>query len=191
MSLNLKWRVGRSGIRLAVLTALLGLFGVGLWQFSTCDVCDAATMILQSTVAQNCTISATPTAGASNLPLTTTGAQPIQIGTVVQSCNNKNGYTLSLTSANCATAPAGAKVSDSVSGEYLSYSGEFTNPTTGGSSADVTGLLASSCTAAIGRDVTNAKIASESSTLYVNYTGSATLAAGTYQDTLTISITMK
>lgn len=191
MSLKLRWKVSKSGLRYAALAVLFGGFGIGLWQFSTCDVCDAATMILQSTVAQNCTITATPSAGATNLSLTTTGAQHIEVGTVAQSCNNKNGYTLSLTSANCAATPAGAKVSDSVSGEYLSYSGEFINPTTGGSSADVMGLLASSCAAANGRDVTNAKIGNETSTLYVNFTGSATLAAGTYQDTLTISITMK
>lgn len=182
-----KWLLGT-----AVAGLLAGSGVAGIWLFTDCDICEAANqIILVGTVAQNCTLNVTPSAGASNLPLTTTGAQHIQVGTVLQSCNKKAGYTITIDSANCATAPTGAKVSDSVSGENLSYSAEFQNPTTGGSAADVPGLLATSCTGPIARDVNNAKISSESSTVFVNFTGSSSLAAGTYQDTLTISMNVR
>jgi len=165
---------------------------VAISQFPDCEVCQAANdILLQGTVAQNCTIDVTAAAAASNLPLTTAGAQRVQVGAVQQSCNKKVGYTLAVTSATCATAPAGAKVADSVSGEFLAYSGEFANPTTGGSQASVTGLLATTCTGQVGRDVTSAKIVGESSTVFVNFTGDAGLAAGTYQDTLTITMNVK
>ncbi len=167
--------------------------GTALWLSPECDICEAANQILlQGTVAQNCTISVTANASASNLPLTASGNQHVTAGTVLQSCNKKTGYTLVVTSANCASpAPTGAKVYDSVSGDFLAYSAEFTNPTTGGSAADVSGLLASACTAQNGRDVTNAKVNNETSTVYVNFTGSSTLSAATYTDTLTITMNVK
>jgi len=164
----------------------------GVWFAEDCEICEAATTILlQSTVAQNCTINVTTDPNAGNLPLTASGAQHVQIGAAIQSCNKKVGYTLSLTSANCAAAPVGAKVVDPVSAESLAYSAEFVNPTTGGSTADVTGLLASACTGQIGRDVTNWKTNNETSTLFVNFTGDGGLAAGTYQDTLTVTMNIK
>lgn len=183
-----KWVLGG-----AVTAVILGGAAVGLLLYPDgCEICQAANdILLQGTVAQNCTVDVTATAGATTLPLTTAGAQRVQVGSVLQNCNKKLGYTLAVTSASCATAPAGAKVVDSVSGEYLAYSGEFANPTTGGSTASVTGLLASACAGQTGRDVTNAKITAETSTVYINFTGSADLAAGTYQDTLTITMNVK
>jgi hypothetical protein len=182
-----KWFLGGAAAVVVIGT------GVGLVLYPDgCEICQAANdIILQGTVAQNCTVDVTTDAAAGNLPLTSTGAQRVQVGSVLQNCNKKVGYTLAVTSANCAAAPTGAKVADSVSGEYLVYSGEFANPTTGGSTASVTGLLASACTGQTGRDVTNAKIISETSTVYVNFTGDAGLAAGTYQDTLTITMNVK
>lgn len=173
-----------------VIAAAAGLVAIVL--FSDCDVCEAANQILlQGTVAQNCTVNVTADPNASNLPLTTTGAQRVQVGVVNQSCNKKVGYTLDVTSETCAAAPAGAKVVDAVSAELLSYSAEFANPTTGGSTASVTGLLASACGGQTGRNVTNAKISNEDSTVFVNFTGSPTLGAGTYQDTLTVTMNVK
>lgn len=183
-----KKRLLIGGIGAAVVVAAVG----ALSQYPDCGICQAANdILLQGAVAQNCTIDVTAEAAAANLPLTTAGAQRVQVGAVQQNCNKKVGYTLAVTSATCATAPTGAKVSDSVSGEYIAYSGEFANPTTGGSQASVTGLLASACDAQVGRDVTNAKIVGESSTVFVNFTGDAGLAAGTYQDTLTITMNVK
>jgi len=164
----------------------------GILRVAGCEFCEAAnTILLQGTVAQNCTIDVTTLAAASALPLTTTSAQRIQVGNALQNCNKKTGYTLTIESQTCADAPAGAKVVDAVSTESLAYSGEFANPTTGGSLPSVTNLLASACTSQIGRDVTNAKITAETSAIYVNFTGSASLAAGTYSDTLTITMNVK
>lgn len=147
---------------------------------------------LQGMAAQNCTITVTSNEGnALNLPLAASGAQRVEVGTVTQSCNKKAGYTLSVTSTNCPVAPTGGKLSDSVSGEALAYSGEFANPTTGGSQASVTGLITSACTNQVARNVTNAKISGEISTVYVNFTGDPALAAGTYTDTLTIALAVK
>lgn len=177
----------------AVAVAIAAVASAVVWLSPECEICEAANQILlQGTVPQNCTISVTANSNASNLPLTTTGNQHVLVGTVLQSCNKKNGYTLVVTSANCASpAPTGAKVYDTVSGDYLPYSAEFTNPTTGGSAADVPGLLASSCSGQNGRDVTNAKVSSETSSVYVNFAGSSTLSAATYQDTLTITMNVK
>lgn len=157
-----------------------------------CDVCEAATSILLSgTVLGKCTIAVTSTPEATNLNIISPTSQRIQIGSVVQNCNGRRSYIVTMTSMNCATAPAGGKMLDPLSGDYLSYSGEFANPTTGGSSPSVTGLLATSCTGQTGRSVTNGNIANETSTVFVNFIGSPTLGAGVYQDTVTISLNMQ
>lgn len=157
-----------------------------------CDVCEAATSILLSgTVLGKCTIAVSSTPEAINLNIISPTTQRIRIGSVQQDCNGRRSYIVTMTSMNCATAPAGGKMLDPVSGDYLSYSGEFANPTTGGSSPSVTGLLATSCTGQTGRTVTNADIRGESSTVYVNFTGSPTLGAGVYQDVVTISLNMQ
>jgi len=159
---------------------------------ATCEICTAAyQIILRGTVAQNCTINVVTDAQAQSLPLAATGAQHVRVGIVSQACNKKVGYTLTVASDNCPQVPTGAKVSDAISGESLSYSTEFGNPTTGGSQAAVTGLLANACGNQIGRDVTNAKIQDEQSVIFVNFTGSNALAAGTYQDMLTITMNVK
>lgn len=143
---------------------------------------------LTGSVAQNCTLSASASAGASTLNISD-GAQHVQVGTVLQNCNKKAGYTVVVTSANCGTAPTGAKlVGTGATPDTLAYSVESDNPTTGGSSATVTGLLASVCTSQNARAVTGAKISAENSTIYVNYTGNSGLAADTYTDTLTFTM---
>jgi hypothetical protein len=148
-------------------------------------------IFLQGVVSAQCTIVVTATPAAMSLPLTTSGAQRILVGSVVQNCNKKTGFTLRAASANCAAVPVGAKVLDTVSTEFVPYSVEFDNPTTGASLAAVTGLLANSCTPALAREVTNAKSVNESSSVYVNFTGAPLLAAGTYLDTLTITMNVK
>ena len=164
----------------------------GLTLVEDCGVCEAANQILlQGTVAEVCTINVTPGAGATALPLAVTGAQHVQVGTVAQSCNKKLGYTLTVSSAACAGAPAGAKVIEAASADQVAYSAEFANPTTGGSTASVTGLLATTCAAQIARKVTNSKVTGETSTVFVNFTGVAGLSSGTYQDTLTVTMSVK
>jgi hypothetical protein len=147
----------------------------------------AEQITLTGAVTPNCTITATADPNASNL-LLTDGAQHVTIGTLAQSCNKKAGYTIAVTSTNCATAPAGGKLLGSAGGETLAYSVESHNPTTGGSSATVTGLIASSCTGQNARSVANAKISGETSTIFVNYTGNSGLGADTYQDVITFTM---
>jgi hypothetical protein len=172
-------------------TGVFYLLALGV--ISAPGVCLGAdqTILLQGVVAANCSIVVTADPAASALPLTVAGAQRIKIGTILQNCNKKTGFTLKVESAGCAALPVGAKVIDPVSGESVPYSVEFNNPTTGGSLAIVTGLLATTCMAAVGREVTAAKVVTESSNLYVNYTGVPLLAAGTYQDTITITLNLK
>jgi hypothetical protein len=151
------------------------------------EVGAASQIALSGAVTPNCTISVTPDPNASNLDLTN-GVQHVTIGTIGQSCNKKAGYTIAVTSTNCPTAPAGAKLVGSAGGETLAYSVESQNPTTGGSTAVVTGLMASGCSAQNARVVSNAKISTETSTIFANYTGSASLGADTYQDTITFTM---
>lgn len=155
------------------------------------NVLAADQIFLQGVVTAQCSIVVTATPAAMSLPLTTAGAQRILVGSIVQNCNKKSGFTLTTASANCAAAPVGAKVLDTVSTESVPYSVEFNNPTTGGSPAVVSGLLANSCTTAVGREVTGTKSVNESSSVYVNFTGAPLLAAGTYLDTLTITMNVK
>jgi hypothetical protein len=151
------------------------------------------TIPLQGTAGVVCTINVTPDAAALSLPITTPGAQTVTVGTVLQTCNQINGYTLSVSdlSGNCTPAPTGAKLVESGSGTRLPYSVNAVNPTTGGSTANVTGLLASACTNQIARDVTGSVVTTETSTIAVSFTGNATLFPGTYNDTLTFTMTTK
>lgn len=166
--------------------ALLSVVAVAMASIVPADA--ASQITLTGTVAPNCTISVTPNPSAANLNLTD-GAQHVTVGTVVQSCNKKSGYTIAVTSANCASpSPNGAKLVGSSGGEKLTYSVESHNPSTGGSTPTVTGLLASSCSGQNARVVSNTKISAETSTMFVNYTGNASLGADTYQDTLTFTM---
>ena len=145
---------------------------------------------LAGSIGQNCTITVTATPEASSLDLTATSR--VRVGDILQTCNKKSGYRITLGSDNCATGTAGAKLIGTVpTPENLRYSGEFANPTTGGSQASVTGLLSTACagdTFVLGRAVTNAKINAETSNVYVNYTGDPALGADTYTDVLRITM---
>ena len=174
---------------------IIGVFALLVLNFSAvpqrCLGAMSDTIALQGVVTANCSVVITDEPGALTLPLAITGVQHIKIATILQNCNKKTGYTLRVESANCATpVPVGAKVIDTVSTGYLPYSVEFNNPTTGGSLATIANLLATACTAATGRTVASALIVTENSTVYVNYTGSLLLAAGTYNDTLTITMNL-
>lgn len=154
---------------------------------------DAGSISLIGTVARNCTIIVTSTTSALNLDLSN-GTRRVQVGSILQNCNRRAGYQLHVLSDNCGLDTAGAKLVGTVEGETLRYSVEFNNPTTGGSQATVTGLLANACSGAsavIGRDVTNSRIFGETSRVYVNYTGNSGLAADSYTDTLTVTMVVK
>lgn len=151
------------------------------------------TINLIGTVSQQCSVIVTPSSQAANLDLSS-GNKRVEIGTALQNCNKKAGYTLHVLSQNCTVGTPGAKLIGTVAGETLRYSVEFNNPPTGGSQTVVTGLLATACSGAaavIGRDVTNQKIHDEISRIFVNYTGDSGLASDSYTDTLTITLVTK
>lgn len=171
---------------IAAASGVLGLTALAAILWSAAEA--ASQVVLTGTVTQNCAINVTADPAAATLDLVTSGARRVQVGTVSQNCNKKAGYNLVVTSTNCATTPTGAKLIGSSVGEKLNYSVESNNPTTGGSTAVVTGLLASSCTGQNARQVSNAKISAENSTLFVNFTGNSSLSADTYQDTVTLTM---
>ena len=153
----------------------------------------SGSITLRGSMAAHCQISVTPTGSATNLELGD-GVFRVEVGTVLQNCNKKDGYTLTVASNNCTTGTAGAKLIGLTHGEVLPYSVEFSNPATGGSQTTVQNLLSSACAGATvitGRDVANAKIKDETSHIFVNYTGNADLAADTYEDTVIITMTVK
>jgi hypothetical protein len=153
----------------------------------------SGTITLTGTVAQNCTIGVSATSAASNLDLSG-GNSRVQVGTVLQACNKRAGYTLHVASQNCSTETPGAKLIGTVSAEALNYSVEFNNPATGGSQTVVTGLLATACSGAsavTARNVTDAKVSGETSSVYVNYTGNSQLSSDSYADVLTITLVAK
>lgn len=153
----------------------------------------SGTITLIGTVAQQCSVLVTATSAATNLNLMS-GNRRVEVGSVVQNCNKRAGYTLHVQSQNCATGTPGAKLVGTVYGETLRYSVEFNNPTTGGSQAVVSGLLADACSGAaavIGRDVTNSQIKGETSLIFINYSGDSQLASDSYTDTVTITVIVK
>lgn len=173
------------GLLAAVLVA--GIAGPFLVQ--ECDVCMAASsLFLSGTVEGRCTINVVADAQAGNLDITAPGAQRVMIGSVQQDCNGRRTYMLTVSSRNCAVVPTGGKLMNENSNEILPYSIEFNNPTTGWSQPVVTGLLESACTYQIGRFVLLGRVRDETSTLFVNFTGIPDLAAGAYQDVVTVSI---
>ena len=138
----------------------------------------------------NCTLNFNSTPQTAQLPVGTPSPQRIQVGTLSYNCSARTNFILVVTSGNCQSSPVGSKLVDPVSLDNLDYTVEFNNPTTGGSASVVTGLLATSCSNAIGRQVKNALIQNQLSSVYVNFTGSSDLAAGTYTDTLNVSLTL-
>lgn len=150
---------------------------------------------LSATVTPNCTIVVTPTGAASALDLSA-GAKQVAIGNILQNCNKKIGYRITVGSDNCATGTAGAKLIGALaSPENLRYTLVFTNPSTGGSQTLVSGLLSTACSGddsfILGREVSSAKIINENSTVFADYVGDDGLAADTYTDVVRLTMTVK
>lgn len=171
--------------------AILGVAAIVYWTLSDRNVTAqlAGNIPLAGIVGPSCSVSVTALPAASNLNLTGGAVVDLQVGTVTQNCNASAGYTLTVTSANCDVTNGAKVVRNGSPTDLLEYAVEFHNPATGGSATEVTDLLATACANQIGRSVTGTAIFAEQSQVYLNYTGSASLAAGTYQDTLTITMT--
>lgn len=131
---------------------------------------------LSGTVATVCDVVVTPVAGvADNLPLA--GAQAgLVVGSVNETCNDPNGYSLSADSANNSALAALGTSSDSVP-YAVSYGGSGINL----SGAPVTITNSSGPTGATGVD----------NAVAISYADPGFIEADTYVDTITFTITAK
>ena len=131
-------------------------------------------VILELTVNSNAAASALTPSG---------NVSAVSIGTIVESCNDADGYTVSLSSSNGVTDSAGSGVlTGATAAEDLSYALSY-----GGSNVSFANGLAT---------VTNVNTKSsadgDSKTVLITYDGSSSnLAADTYSDTLTFTIAAK
>lgn len=105
---------------------------------------------LRGVVPAHCSIAVSVFPAASVRPLTAAGLRRIEVGTILQNCNQRTGFTLTAASADGTPAPAGAEVFDAVPLGVLPYSVESDKPATG---SGVAGKL----------------IVNGTSTLYVNF----------------------
>lgn len=136
------------------------------------------TLNLSGTVPQTVSITVTPTAAASSLALDTT-ATDLQVGNIVVTTNDPNGFDVSVSSLN------GGKLVGTGPLDALAYTLDTSMSAGAGpyTAADLTGATAilSQTSRTTGAGVTQY--------LYINYTGDATLNSGTnYTDTLTFTI---
>lgn len=181
-----------------IVVALAGLAGLGYyWSSADCKICMAQltqNLPLTGTIGPVCSINITTLPASGSLPnLALASAQRVEVATLAQTCNNTPGYTLTVSSSHCADTPDGGKLELSTT-YYVPYSLEFNNPTTGGSSATVLGLLDGACTGnsyILARDVTTATVSGETSQIFAHYTGSTSLPTGSYSDTVTITMAAK
>jgi hypothetical protein len=132
---------------------------------------------LSGTVAPSCNISVAPAPGYNSLDLAASQSN-LKVATVTEQCNTRLGYTVKLSTANGTTG--GVFAGSTGNAETLDYAVSY-----GGAPATFAAKEAT---------VTNAATRTGSSgiakDLAVSYTGTP-LAADTYSDTLTVSITAK
>jgi len=148
----------------------------------------AACLLITSTAAaKNCSLSFAATPAAQTLQLTLAAPQHVMVGTLTQDCKKTSRYTLVVESANCPLSPAGAKLMNQLSGEFVRYSVEFDNKTTRGGIDVVAQLLAQNCAAQVARDEHSA-YGLRRSDVFLDFTGALMLAEGTYSDTLSVTI---
>ena len=182
-----KNRIYRSGFKLGLLTTAVALaFG---WQGQIFAATATDTLTIRGTAGAACSISITPTADATALAITTPTLQTINVGRVLQTCNNATGYTLDVSSANC-LAGVGARLNDGA-GHFLAYSVNADNTQPPDGTWEVTGLLNSvnGCAAPPHARVVGSAVTADHSDLGVVFTGNATLFPGTYQDIITVTMT--
>lgn len=181
--------ISHTGRRVALVAALVLLTSLGHISAGRAQGVNG-TISLQGIISGACNITVTARPAATALPLT--GSQHIYVGDIAQNCNDAGGYTLSVSSANCGGTPTGAKLESSIfdpanAATYAPYTVEFVNPSDS-TVTDVTGLLGSACTGQTGRAATGIASA-ESTQVWITYNLTTSLAAGTFVDTLTITMT--
>jgi len=151
---------------------------------------------LQGTRGAVCTIVVHESGQYATLPFTNGAHNDVSVGSVDQDCNRLAGYKLWISSANCVVGSGAQLKGAIVSPEQVHYTVKFDNPNTAGAGdVDFTGLLATVCNLApvagtIARDVSNYKVPTETSDVFISYTVPGTLGADTYTDVLTINMVL-
>ena len=133
---------------------------------------------LSGTVAAACDVTVTPVAGvADNLPLSSAQTD-LNVGSVNETCNDADGYTVTAQSANSSVLqPLGPTSTDSVPYTF-SYGGVLVDLTTGGA------MTVTDASAPTGSGGT-------SSLVDISYTNPGFIEADTYTDTITFTIAAK
>ncbi|MDZ5646470.1 spore coat protein U domain-containing protein [Nitrospirillum sp. BR 11828] len=124
----------------------------------------SGTIQLNSTVAQTCTVAVTDAGAQLNI---LTGSNAVTVGSVVETCNDGAGYQISVTSANGGTLKSNATGAQPVSYTPI-YDGQSS-----GSSVNV---------------VRSSAQFNKTATVAVTVPANAQAIAGSYTDTLTITI---
>lgn len=142
----------------------------------------AATLVLSGAVAANCTVTVTEFNSPQSLDLAVAQTD-LKIAEVVEKCNDKDGYTVALRSANAFTNGSSQARLESVDdAEVVNYSLDYDAAPVVFASGDSTVTDSSSKTGGSGvtKDLT------------LTYLVNANLAADTtYTDTLTVTLTAK
>jgi spore coat protein U-like protein len=130
---------------------------------------------LSGTVAAACDVTVSPVPIASNLPLSSTQVD-LLVGSVSETCNDANGYTLTAQSSNSsALLPAGGGT-DSVPYTFR-YDGTIRSLT--GGAAEVTNVSAPTGAAGVSKSI------------QLSYANPGFIAADTYTDTIVFTIAAK
>lgn len=147
------------------------------------------TINLTGAVASNCNVVVTASGGAtldSTLSTGATASTPIQVGSVVETCNDPKGYVITVASLNGVngTLTTGL-LKGAVSGnpDTVPYNIAY-GATTPGTAVT---LAAGSGTASTATKKTPA--GGTTNNVFINFTGNSNLSADTYTDTLTVTMT--
>ena len=131
---------------------------------------------LSGTVATQCDVTVTATATAANLDLSTAGVS-VNVGSVNETCNDPDGYTVTAQSANSSVLSPIGTSTDSV--PYTFDYDATTFDLSGGGAVTVTDVNAATGAAGVDRTVT------------IDFAAPGFIAADTYTDTLTFTIAAK
>jgi hypothetical protein len=124
---------------------------------------------LRGVVEAHCSIVVTALPASSIRPRIAKGLRLVQVGAILQNCNQRTGLTLTAASAVCATVPAEAKAVETMPQRALAYSVDADGPAGRSGAASVVDLVAASCSAAVKSSVAVERSADGTSTLYVNF----------------------
>ncbi|MDE1148405.1 MAG: hypothetical protein PW843_17600 [Azospirillaceae bacterium] len=128
----------------------------------------SGTVQLNSTVALTCTVAVTDSNATLNI---LAGSSNVQVGSVVENCNDGAGYTITVASAN-----NGSLKSSATGAQAINYTTTYDGTNGSGSSFTVTR--------------SGAQFA-KTAAMYVTVPASAQAIAGSYADTLTVTIAGK